>query len=77
MVIVNYFNSINLYSQIKRLPWATNYNMSKPMKLAFKLMARMNKAILPKYHKRDLAKLKKWEKAVVGYKYWITINSLK
>ena len=46
------------------------------MKSFFKLIAIINKAILPKYYNRDLNKLKKWEKAIVGYKYWITIHSL-
>ena len=42
----------------------------------FKLAAKFNKAVLPKYYQRDLTKLKKWEKALVGYKYWITSNAL-
>jgi len=42
----------------------------------FKLLAKFNKVVLPKFYKRDLSKLKKWEKAIVGYKYWVTTNSL-
>ncbi|MGQ0828604.1 MAG: hypothetical protein ACT4ON_09435 [Bacteroidota bacterium] len=42
----------------------------------FKLLAGFNKAFLPKFYKRDLSKLKKWEKAIVGYKYWVTTNAL-
>ena len=45
-------------------------------KSVFKLLARINKAILPKYYKRDLKGLKKWEMAIVGYKYWVTTNAL-
>jgi hypothetical protein len=45
-------------------------------KSVFKILARINKVILPKYYKRDLKNLKKWEMALVGYKYWVTINSL-
>jgi len=45
-------------------------------KLLFKLLARFNKAVLPKYYHRDLKNLKKWEMALVGYKYWVTCNSL-
>jgi hypothetical protein len=45
-------------------------------KTLFKLLAKYNKAVLPKYYKRDLNKLAKWEKAIVGYKYWVTSNSL-
>lgn len=46
------------------------------MKLAFKTLALLNKTILPKYYKRDLNKLKKWEKTIIGYKYWILIKAL-
>jgi hypothetical protein len=42
----------------------------------FKLLARFNHIFLPRYSHRDLSKLKKWEKAIVGYKYWITCNAL-
>lgn len=42
----------------------------------FKALAQFNKLVLPKYYKRDLAKLKTWEKAIVGYKYWVTTNAL-
>jgi len=45
-------------------------------KKIFKLLGKFNKFILPKYYKRDLNKLKSWEKAIVGYKYWVTINTL-
>ncbi len=45
-------------------------------KLLFKILAKFNKLVLPKYYTRDLTKLKKWEKAIVGYKYWITTNAL-
>ena len=42
----------------------------------FKLLAQLNKRILPSYANKDLAKLTKLEKAVVGYRYWVTINAL-
>jgi hypothetical protein len=45
-------------------------------KSIFKILAKFNKLALPKYYTRDLTKLKKWEKAIVGYKYWITTNAL-
>ena len=45
-------------------------------KLIFRILARINKAILPKYYKRDLKNLKKWEMAIVGYKYWVTCNAI-
>jgi hypothetical protein len=45
-------------------------------KLIFRFLAKFNKAVLPKYYNRNLSKLKKWEMAIVGYKYWVTCNSL-
>ncbi|MEO6902939.1 MAG: hypothetical protein ABI315_07280 [Bacteroidia bacterium] len=45
-------------------------------KQVFTLLAKFNRIFLPKYSNRDLSKLKKWEKAIVGYKYWITCNAL-
>ena len=46
------------------------------MKILCKFLAKFNKFFLPKYYKRDLNKLKKWEKAIVAYKYWTTIHAL-
>jgi hypothetical protein len=44
----------------------------------FKLLAKINKALLPNYTKQelDLSKATKLQKALIAYKYWITINSL-
>lgn len=45
-------------------------------KSIFQLLAKLNKIVLPKYYKRDLTKLKTWEKAIIGYKYWVTRGCL-
>ncbi len=45
-------------------------------KLTFKILASVNKLLLPKFSKRDLTKLKKWEQALVAYRYWVTTNVL-
>jgi len=45
-------------------------------KSIFKSLARINKIILPKYWNRDLTKLSLIDKAIVGYKIWVTKNSL-
>jgi hypothetical protein len=44
----------------------------------FKILARLNKIILPSFTARrlDLAKAKKWQLALLGYRYWVTINAL-
>lgn len=43
----------------------------------FKALAWINKLILPRMSKKELTKLKTWEKAVVAYRYWVTTNALK
>jgi len=49
---------------------------SKAMKYhIFKILSEANKALLPKlYKKPDLAKLKKWEMAIAGWKRWVTFR---
>ena len=42
----------------------------------FKVLAMINKVILPSLIKRDLSKLKGYEKLILGYRYWVTKNSL-
>ncbi|WKV13861.1 hypothetical protein [Marivirga harenae] len=42
----------------------------------FNVLARINKVVLPSMAKKDLTKLKKWEKAVVAFRYIVTKNSL-
>ena len=45
-------------------------------KLFFKLLARINKLILPSLYKKDISKLKAYEKVMLGYRYWVTKNAL-
>jgi hypothetical protein len=42
----------------------------------FKGLAIINKVILPSLIKKDLSKLKGYEKLILGYRYWVTKNSL-
>ncbi|MBX2951903.1 MAG: hypothetical protein KF870_05325 [Leadbetterella sp.] len=42
----------------------------------FRFLNKVNKAVLPKYSKKDPMKLTKFEQAVVAYKYYVLINSL-
>jgi hypothetical protein len=44
----------------------------------FKLLARINKLILPSFTKQrlDLAKAKKWQLVLIGYRYYVTIRAL-
>ena len=43
----------------------------------YKVLAKVNTLILPKYSKRDLNKLNKLDKIIIGYRYLITKNALK
>ena len=45
----------------------------------FKLLAKLNKALLPSFTKQGLdpIKAKKWQKAIIAYRYFVTIESLK
>ncbi len=46
-------------------------------KTVFKILARLNKLILPRYSKRDLSKLTKFDQAIVAYRYWVTVNAIE
>jgi len=45
-------------------------------KVLFKVLARLNKVILPRYSQRDITKLSKLDKAIVAYRYWVTLHAL-
>lgn len=46
------------------------------MKAFFKVLAKVNKLILPRYSKRDINHLSKLDKAVVAWRYWVTVHVL-
>ncbi|MBK5277612.1 MAG: hypothetical protein JJE09_01995 [Bacteroidia bacterium] len=43
----------------------------------YQFLAAINKLILPKYSKRDFTRLRKVEKAIVAYRYWVTIHAIE
>ena len=45
----------------------------------YKILAKLNKLILPSFTKQalDIAKAKKWQKALIAWRYFVTIRSLK
>ncbi|WP_333600109.1 SsrA-binding protein [Flavobacterium sp.] len=45
----------------------------------YKLLAQLNKLILPSFTKQqlDLAKAKKWQMAIIGWRYYVTKKALK
>lgn len=44
----------------------------------FKLLAKINKLLLPSFTKQrlDLAKANKWQKALIAWRYYITMRAL-
>jgi len=44
----------------------------------FKVLARINKIIMPSFTKKqlDMGKAKKWQLAIIGWRYFVTKNSL-
>lgn len=45
----------------------------------FKVLARINKLIFPSFTKQqlDLSKAKKWQKAIIAYRYYVTTRALE
>ena len=44
----------------------------------YKFLAKANKMLLPSFTKKglDMAKAKKWQMAIIGWRYFVTKNSL-
>ncbi len=44
----------------------------------FKLLAKLNKLILPSFTKQqlDVAKAKKWQMAIIGWRYYVTCRAI-
>ncbi|MBF6607780.1 MAG: SsrA-binding protein [Flavobacterium sp.] len=44
----------------------------------FRILAKLNKLLLPNYTRKrlDLAKATKWQKAVIAWKYYVTTRAL-
>jgi hypothetical protein len=47
-------------------------------KQLFKFLAKLNKLFLPSFTKKrlDMAKAAKWQLAIIGWRYFVTKNSL-
>ena len=46
-------------------------------KSLFRILAGINKRVLPRYSKRDLGRLSKLDQALIAFRYWVTKNSLE
>ncbi|MGN8054732.1 hypothetical protein ACTJKN_00580 [Pedobacter sp. 22163] len=42
----------------------------------FKILVKINKVLLPSLYKKDPSKLTTFQKAVLGYRYWVLTNAL-
>ncbi|WP_426329619.1 hypothetical protein [Pedobacter sp. R-06] len=42
----------------------------------FKILVKINKVLLPSLYKKDPNKLTAFQKAVLGYRYWVLTNAL-
>lgn len=44
----------------------------------FKILAKINKVLLPSFTKQglDITKAKKWQMALIGYRYFVTKRAL-
>ena len=44
----------------------------------YKILAKINKVLLPSFTKRrlDISKAKKWQMALIGFRYWVTKHAL-
>jgi hypothetical protein len=42
----------------------------------FKILAKLNKVIMPRFSRKDITRLSKIEKGLVAWRYWVTLNSL-
>lgn len=44
----------------------------------YKILAKINKLILPSFTKKglDVSKAKKWQLALIGYRYYVTARAL-
>jgi len=54
------------------------YKKPSMKKILFKLLARINKLLLPSYTKKrlDLSKASRYQMAIIGWRYFITTNAL-
>jgi len=46
------------------------------MKPVYKILAKLNKVLIPRYSQRDITRLSKLDKALVAWRYWVTTHSL-
>lgn len=55
------------------------FNFVQKTPTMYKLLAKLNKLFLPSFTKQqlDLSKAKKWQMAIIGWRYFVTKKTLK
>ena len=51
-------------------------NFAIMKKSLFKILAKLNRRVMPRYSDRDLSRLNKIDKIIIAWRYYVTINSL-
>lgn len=56
----------------------TNFSIFVKNLTMFKLLAKLNKLILPSFTKQqlDIVKAKKWQMAIIGWRYYVTCRAI-
>jgi hypothetical protein len=52
--------------------------LSEKVIIMFRLLAKINRLLLPSFTKRqmDMGRAKKWQLAVIGWRYYVTVRAL-
>jgi hypothetical protein len=45
-------------------------------RIVFRTLARLNKLVLPSYRNRDLTRLSKIDKLIIGWRIWVTMRAI-
>ena len=76
MILLGIGNSEDVVLIVLLLFLLLAFLISISSKLFFKVLAKVNKFIIPTMLHKDLSRLNSLEKLVIAYRYWVTKNSL-
>lgn len=51
-------------------------NRQSVKRIVFRTLARFNKLVLPSYRNRDLTRLRKIDKLIIGWRIWVTLRAI-
>lgn len=60
------------------LPWQMTNKINNNNNNMFKILAKINKLVLPSLTKKrlDVTKAKNWQKVLIAYRYYVTVRAL-